>query len=188
MKLQKALNCWLIFVLLFVSCISKETDYQKSYQTVLLLQLSSTVTSPIASCGETLSRQVQCFKNFCERNTGFESFCLQQILESLRLPTSIGTGGSTDVTCTDILNGSSFQRMSDRTKNCILDCQKVDWNTKINSNECKNSSNLETVLRNTSNATQTACLRACFQSTNSRPTESEIQNLLILNVVQEGAR
>lgn len=172
----------------FLGCSAEETDYQKGYQSVLLLQLSSSVSNPITTCGETLNRQVQCFKNFCERNTGFEDFCLAQVLQGLGLPTNLGSGGSTDSTCTTILNGSSFQKMSERSKNCILDCQRVDWNTKISSNECKNSTSLETVLRNTSNSTQTACLRACFQSTNSRPTEAETQNLLILNIIQEGAR
>lgn len=186
MKRIAIISCILFSLVTF--CKAPETDYQGAYRTVLLLQLSNSQANPNQSCSSAVSRQVQCLRNFCTRSTGFEDLCLQQVLSGIGLSPDLATGGSSVSTCNTILASSTFQKMSERGQACILQCQETDWNTKISSGECRDSTSIETIFRNTSNVTVTACIRSCFQATNTRPTDSEIQNSLILSIIQQGAK
>jgi len=175
----------ILLALVNFTCIPKENKIEDGNRLVLFVELLQPVQSPSSACSDVINSQVNCFKSFCERNIGFESFCLEQILRGIGYPQNLSNGGSSTETCNNTLSGQTFRNMSSRSQTCILLCQKADWNTKINSNECKNSSGIDSIFKNTINPTINSCIRNCFQTTNNQPNDSEISKYLIYNTIQQ---
>ncbi|MBE7413582.1 MAG: hypothetical protein L6Q54_06080 [Leptospiraceae bacterium] len=160
--MKKIILLLFIFIIFQFQCKTKESDYEKKYNTrVLLSYLILPPPLPLDACIHSYQTAENCLKNSTE-------FPLSPYPVNETTLVTILNQSSVNPTysslCTKILSSANFKNYTERGKECIMNCNQSYWQLRIDTNLCTEKF---TVQINSSLTGPNSCYANCFKTSNN---------------------